>query len=56
MNTPPHAIVFVSDVVAELDAARDAGLRTRLSIRPGNALISPAQSHAVVRTLDELDL
>ena len=55
MNTPPQAIVFVSDLVAELDAARDAGLQTRLSIRPGNALLPPAQGHAVVRTFDELD-
>ena len=55
MNMPPQAIVFVSDLVAELDAARDAGLQTRLSIRPGNARRPPAQGHAVVRTFDELD-
>jgi enolase-phosphatase E1 len=55
MNTPPQAIVFVSDVVAELDAARDAGLQTRLSIRPGNATLPPAQDHAVVHTFDELE-
>jgi len=55
MNMPPQAILFVSDVVAELDAARDAGLQTRLSIRPGNAPLPPAQGHAVIRTFDELD-
>ncbi len=38
----PAEIVFVSDVVAELDAARAAGLQTVLCIRPGNA---PAASH-----------
>ena len=53
MNMPPQAIVFVSDIVAELDAARDAGLQTRLSIRPGNAPPPPAQGHAVIRTFDE---
>ena len=37
MNMLPESIVFLSDIVAELDAARDAGLPTRLSIRPGNA-------------------
>ncbi len=30
-------IVFVSDVVAELDAAAAAGMQTRLCIRPGNS-------------------
>jgi enolase-phosphatase E1 len=56
MNTPPHAIVFVSDVAAELDAARDAGLQTRLALRPGNAPLPPACGHVMVRTFDELDL
>ena len=53
MNMPPQVIVFISDLVAELDAARDAGLQTRLSIRPGNAPLPPAQGHAVIRTFDE---
>jgi enolase-phosphatase E1 len=53
MNMTPQGIVFVSDIVAELDAARDAGLQTRLSIRPGNAPLPPAQGHAVIRTFDE---
>ena len=30
-------ILFVSDVVEELDAAHDAGMKVLLSIRPGNA-------------------
>lgn len=30
LGQPPEAILFLSDVVAELDAARDAGLRTVL--------------------------
>ncbi len=34
-------ILFVSDVTAELDAAKSAGMQTLLSIRPGN----PAQPH-----------
>jgi enolase-phosphatase E1 len=32
----PEEIVFVSDVVEELEAAGDAGMKTLLSIRPGN--------------------
>lgn len=30
-------IVFISDVVGELEAAREAGMKTLLSVRPGNA-------------------
>jgi len=54
VNVPPAEIRFVSDVVAELDAARDAGLRTTLIVRPGN----PPQAntgHPVVTSFDQLD-
>jgi enolase-phosphatase E1 len=34
---PPGEILFLSDVVGELDAARAAGLATALVVRPGNA-------------------
>ena len=33
---PTQNILFLSDVVAELDAAREAGMQTGLFIRPGN--------------------
>lgn len=50
---PPGEILFLSDVTAELDAARDAGMQTGLLLRPGN---KPAQAngHAVYRTFVEL--
>ena len=32
---PPSEILFLSDVVTELDAARSAGMQTGLVIRPG---------------------
>ena len=54
MNMLPESIVFLSDSVAELDAARDAGLPTRLSIRPGNPLPPSKHDHPVIRTFDEL--
>jgi enolase-phosphatase E1 len=54
MNMPAGAIVFVSDIVGELDAARDAGLQTRLSIRPGNAPLSDAHRHQVVESFDTM--
>jgi enolase-phosphatase E1 len=53
MNMQPESIVFLSDVVAELNAARDAGLSTRLSIRPGNAPPLP-HDHPVIRTFNEI--
>src|SRR5690242_17700002 len=36
LSFDPTHILFVSDVVAELDAAKTAGIQTRLCIRPGN--------------------
>ena len=36
MELEPPWILFLSDVVAELDAARDAGMQTALCRRPGN--------------------
>lgn len=38
-------ILFISDIVAELDAARNAGFQTALSVRPGNAPIENAHTH-----------
>ena len=55
LERPPGAVVFVSDVVSELDAARVAGLRTRLCVRPGNHE-QPQHTHRVVRALDQIDL
>lgn len=46
-------IVFVSDVTAELDAARAAGLHTLLCIRPGNHP-QTGSSHRVVTSFDEI--
>jgi len=48
-------ITFVSDIVAELDAARAAGLRTVLSVRPGNAR-QPPHDHRIVTSFDEIEL
>jgi enolase-phosphatase E1 len=48
----PSNILFISDVVAELDAAREAGLQTRLSVRPGNPA-QPPSSHEIVHSFDE---
>jgi enolase-phosphatase E1 len=50
---PPEQILFLSDVTAELDAARAAGMRTGLLIRPGNRLADP-NGHPVHRSFAEL--
>ena len=50
---PPAEIAFLSDTVAELDAAAAAGMRTALMIRPGNAPADPGP-HPSHRTFAEL--
>jgi enolase-phosphatase E1 len=43
----PSQILFVSDVVAELNAAKAAGMQTRLCIRPGNPPQSASQFQSI---------
>lgn len=38
-------VLFFSDVVRELDAAREAGCQTRLVLRPGNGAVPDAGGH-----------
>jgi enolase-phosphatase E1 len=54
---PPAEILFLSDVVAELDAAREAGLATHLVVRPGNATgqISRGEPHRQITTLADIN-
>ena len=49
----PAAIRFVSDVIAELDGARAAGLRTTLCVREAPA--PPDSRHPAVDSFDGLD-
>ena len=53
LGRPPSDVLFVSDVGAELDAARKAGMRTALSVR-GPESPPVAESHPVVRSFDQL--
>lgn len=50
----PSEILFISDVLAELDAARAAGLRTRLCVRPGNPRQPDSSVHDTIYTFDEV--
>jgi len=47
-------IVFVSDVIAELDAAREAGMKTILALRPGNRPVEPPVTHTAATSFAEL--
>lgn len=50
---PPEQILFLSDVTAELDAARAAAMHTGLLIRPGNRPAEP-NGHPVYQSFAEL--
>lgn len=54
MNLQANEILFVSDVVAELAAAREAGMKTALSIRPGNQPQDSHDEYSVIHSFDEL--
>ena len=50
----PPQVLFISDAVAELDAAKRAGLQTLLCVRPDNPRSSGPHVHAVIRSFDEI--
>ncbi|HSO74767.1 MAG TPA: acireductone synthase [Blastocatellia bacterium] len=50
----PSAMVFVSDVISELEAARIAGVETSLCLRPGNHSQPGASRFSVIRSFDEV--
>ena len=45
ISRAPQHILFLSDVTAELDAAAEAGMRTGLCRRPGNAPVNEDHGH-----------
>jgi len=55
LDCAPGEIIFVSDIPAELDAARDAGLSTALAARPGNTPIETDVTYRIVTTFDGLE-
>jgi len=54
LAVPSIAMLFLSDVAAELDAAAAAGMRTALSLRDG-AEAPRASPHVAVRSFDEVE-
>ena len=51
MNLQPGEILFISDVATELEAANEAGMKTRLSIRPGNKPQPNSDRFQIIETL-----
>jgi len=49
-------ILFVSDVVAELEAAKTAGLQTALSLRPGNKPVEDGHGFTSIESFGQIKL
>jgi enolase-phosphatase E1 len=54
IGVAPVRLLFVSDTISELDAARQAQWATVLSRRPGNRPPAAAHDHPVIDSFDEL--
>lgn len=54
LNLPAQDILFISDVVPELDAAGAAGMQTLLCVRPGNHSQPSADRYRKIQTFDEI--
>jgi enolase-phosphatase E1 len=52
MNVAPVEAIFFSDVVRELDAARDAGFATRMVVREGNTPVGDEIAHVCIDSFD----
>jgi len=57
MNIPPGDLVFCSDAVAELVAAKEAGVgRCIMTVRPGNAPLTKEEAEAHPQVFSLLQL
>ena len=54
MRLPAPKILFVSDVIEELNAAHEAGMKVLLSIRPGNAPQDNVKQYPEIQGLDQI--
>lgn len=54
MEIEPRQILFVSDIAAELDAARQAGMATALAVRPGNREAGGLFDHEPIASFAEI--
>ncbi|MCM3874015.1 MAG: acireductone synthase [Pyrinomonadaceae bacterium] len=56
LSLPAQDVLFISDVVNELDAARAAGMQTRLCVRPGNHDQSHPERYQNIQTFDDISI
>ena len=54
LRLPAQDVLFISDVVPELNAAGAAGMRTLLCVRPGNQHQTCAERYRTIRDFDEI--
>jgi enolase-phosphatase E1 len=54
LNHPPKRVAFFSDIPAELDAARFAGMKTTLVIRKGNGLVENKNNYEMIYNFNEV--
>ena len=56
LKTAPESVLFVSDNINEIRAARDAGMHVAIAVRPGNGPLTAEETSGLVvmTTLDEL--
>jgi enolase-phosphatase E1 len=54
LGRKPSETLFISDVIAELDAARDAGCLTLLAIREGNGVVRQPIQHDAIASFSDL--
>jgi enolase-phosphatase E1 len=56
VQLPASSILFLSDIAAELDAARAAGLQTGILCRPENPPLPDSVVHPRLHTLDDVHI
>jgi len=54
LKLPSGEVLFISDVVSELEAASEAGMKTLLSLRPGNPPQHLPERFQTIHTFDEI--
>jgi len=55
MGAAANEMVFVSDLLKELDSAREAGCETRLSVRAGNQAVPDRRGHVAISSFAEIE-
>jgi len=54
LNRSPSEVMFIADVVTELEAAHEAGMQVLLSIRPGNPPQKSAEKYQAIHNFQDI--